>query len=91
MIGPIWVSEGSDIASVISDDTCISTYRAGKVCRVHLRPVMASYRRGISLDSASFAGVFSTALGGAGAICKIEYNKAIPADMHRDIYLSDMA
>ena len=51
---------------------------------------MASYRRGISLDSASFAGVFSTALGGAGAICKIEY-KAIPADMHRDIYLSDMA
>ena len=52
---------------------------------------MASYRRGISLDSASFAGVFSTALGGAGAICKIEYNKAIPADMHRDIYLSDMA
>ena len=60
------------------------------VCRVHLRPVMASYRRGISLDSASFAGVFSTALGGAGAICKIEY-KAIPADMHCDIYLLILA
>ena len=27
MIGPIWVSEGSDIDSVISDN--ISTYRAG--------------------------------------------------------------